>query len=146
MLKRAISLVMIDVDHFKLFNDNYGHLEGDECLREIGQTLAAAASHKADFAARYGGEEFVLLLPDTTLAAALDVAERLRAAVAALSIDHDFAPCGHVTISIGVATLTPTGADGRQTLIEAADAGLYAAKRNGRNQVWADARELTPAA
>jgi len=145
-LGRPISLVMIDVDHFKLFNDNYGHLEGDECLRAIGETLAASASHKADFAARYGGEEFVLLLPDTSLAAALDIAERVRAAVAKLAIDHDFAPCGHVTISIGVASLTPTGSQGRQALIEAADAGLYAAKRNGRNQVWADRRELTPAA
>ena len=138
--------MMIDVDHFKLFNDNYGHLEGDECLRTIGETLAAAASHKADFAARYGGEEFVLLLPDTHLAAALDIAEQLRAAVAALSIEHDFAPFGHVTISIGVASLTPTGAQGRQALIEAADAGLYAAKRNGRNQVWAERQEMTPAA
>jgi diguanylate cyclase (GGDEF)-like protein len=144
-LGRPISLVMIDVDHFKLFNDNYGHLEGDECLRAIGQTLAAAASHKADFAARYGGEEFVLLLPDTGLAAAFDIAERLRAAVAALAVEHDHAPCGHVTISIGVASLTPTG-EGRQALIEAADAGLYAAKRNGRNRVWADAQEMTPAA
>jgi diguanylate cyclase (GGDEF)-like protein len=146
-LERPIALVMIDVDHFKLFNDNYGHLEGDECLRAIGQTLAAAASHKADFAARYGGEEFVLLLPDTGVEAAFDIAERLRAAVAALSVDHDYAPCGHVTISIGVASLTPTGAEGRQALIEAADAGLYAAKRNGRNQVWAERREMmTPAA
>jgi diguanylate cyclase (GGDEF)-like protein len=145
-LKRPISLMMIDVDHFKLFNDNYGHLEGDQCLRVIGDTLAAAASHKADFAARYGGEEFVLLLPDTGLAAALDIAERLRGAVAGLSIDHGFAPCGYVSVSIGVAALTPTGAQGPQVLIEAADAGLYAAKRNGRNQVWADSRELTPAA
>jgi diguanylate cyclase (GGDEF)-like protein len=145
-LQRPIALVMIDVDHFKLFNDNYGHLEGDECLRAIGETLAMAASHKADFAARYGGEEFVLLLPDTGLAGALDIAERLRVAVAALSIDHHFAPFGHVTISIGVASLTPTGATGRQALIEAADAGLYAAKRNGRNQVWAERRQMTPAA
>jgi diguanylate cyclase (GGDEF)-like protein len=145
-LARPISLVMIDVDHFKLFNDNYGHLEGDACLRAIGEALAAAASHKADFAARYGGEEFVLLLPDTSLALALDIAERLRAAVAALAIDHDLAPCGYVTISIGVASFVPAGSQGRQALIEAADAGLYAAKRNGRNQVWAERREMTPAA
>ncbi len=145
-LNRPIALMMIDVDHFKLFNDNYGHLEGDECLRAIGETLAAAANHKADFAARYGGEEFVLLLPDTGLAAALDIAERLRAAVAALAIDHDCAPDGHVTISIGVASLTPSGAQGWQALIEAADAGLYAAKRNGRNQVWSDSRAMTTAA
>ena len=145
-LKRPIALMMIDVDHFKLFNDNYGHVEGDQCLRVIGETLAAAGSHKADFAARYGGEEFVLLLPDTSLAAALDIAERLRTAVAAHAIGHRFAPCGHVTISIGVASLTPTGTEGPQALIEAADSGLYAAKRNGRNRVWAERQAMTPAA
>jgi diguanylate cyclase (GGDEF)-like protein len=144
--KRPIALMMIDVDHFKLFNDNYGHLEGDQCLRVIGETLAAAASQKADFVARYGGEEFVLLLPDTGLAAALEIAERLRGAVAALDIGHRFAPCGHVTVSIGVASLTPSGSQGPQALIETADAGLYAAKRNGRNRVWAEHRAMTPAA
>jgi diguanylate cyclase (GGDEF)-like protein len=146
-LKRPVALMMIDVDHFKLFNDNYGHLEGDQCLRVIAETLSAATSQSGDLAARYGGEEFVLLLPDTGVEAAFDIAERLRAAVAALAVDHDYAPCGHVTISIGVASLTPTGAEGRQALIEAADAGLYAAKRNGRNQVWAERRKMmTPAA
>jgi len=145
-LERPIALAMVDVDHFKLFNDNYGHLEGDRCLRAIAETLTAAASHRADFAARYGGEEFVLLLPDTSLTAALNIAERLRAAVEALAIDHDHAPCGHVTISIGVASLTPTGSEGEQALIEAADAGLYAAKRNGRNRVWAESRAMSPAA
>jgi diguanylate cyclase (GGDEF)-like protein len=145
-LKRPIALMMIDVDHFKLFNDNYGHLEGDQCLRVIGETLAAAANHKADFAARYGGEEFVLLLPDTDLAAALALAERLRTAVSTLAIGHGFAPSGHVTVSIGVAVLTPGTGDDPQALIEAADAGLYAAKRNGRNRVWAESHAMTPAA
>jgi diguanylate cyclase (GGDEF)-like protein len=144
-LKRSISLMMIDVDHFKLFNDNYGHLEGDNCLRIIGDTLSVASSHNADFAARYGGEEFVLLLPDTNLAAALEMAERLRAAVAALAITHRFAPCGHVTISIGVACLAPTGHESSDILLEAADGGLYAAKRNGRNKVWADRRAMSAA-
>jgi diguanylate cyclase (GGDEF)-like protein len=145
-LKRPIALMMIDVDHFKLFNDNYGHLEGDNCLRIIGDALAAASIHKADFVARYGGEEFVLLLPDTDLAAALELAERVRTAVAALAIAHRFAPCGHVTISIGVACLTPSGNAGPHSLLEAADSGLYAAKRNGRNMVWTDQRAMTPAA
>jgi diguanylate cyclase (GGDEF)-like protein len=145
-LKRPIALMMIDVDHFKLFNDNYGHVEGDQCLRVIGETLAAAANHKADFAARYGGEEFVLLLPDTDLNAALAIAEQLRTAVSTLAIGHGFAPNGHVTVSIGVAALTPSGADDPQALIEAADAGLYAAKRSGRNRVWAESRAMTPAA
>jgi diguanylate cyclase (GGDEF)-like protein len=145
-LKRPIVLMMMDVDHFKLFNDNYGHVEGDHCLRLIGETLAAASARTANFAARYGGEEFVLLLPDTALASALEVAERLRAGVAALAIGHRFAPCGHVTISVGVACLTPGGADGPQDLIEAADGALYAAKRNGRNRVWSDQHAVTPAA
>jgi diguanylate cyclase (GGDEF)-like protein len=145
-LKRPIALMMIDVDHFKLFNDNYGHVEGDQCLRVIGETLAASAHHKADFAARYGGEEFVLLLPDTDVGVALAIAERLRAAVATLAIGHGFAPSGHVTISIGVAALVPSVTQDPQALIEAADAGLYAAKRNGRNRVWAESQAMTPAA
>jgi diguanylate cyclase (GGDEF)-like protein len=144
-LRRPIALMMIDVDHFKLFNDNYGHLEGDHCLRLIGNTLAAASSHKADFAARYGGEEFVLLLPDTPLVTALEIAERLRAGVAALAIDHRFAPSGRVTVSIGVASLTPGDDDSPQALIEAADNGLYAAKRNGRDMIWADRTPVAPA-
>jgi diguanylate cyclase (GGDEF)-like protein len=145
-LRRPIALMMIDVDHFKLFNDNYGHIEGDRCLRIIGETLAAATGHTANFAARYGGEEFVLLMPDTNLATALEMAESLRTTMAALAISHRFAPCGHVTVSIGVASLTPTGNAGPQTLLESADSGLYAAKRNGRDMVWADQRQMTPAA
>jgi len=149
-LKRPIALMMIDVDHFKLFNDNHGHVEGDQCLRVIGEALASASSHKADFAARYGGEEFVLLMPDTDLAAAIDFAHRLRAAVAALAIAHPFAPRGHVTVSIGVACLTPDAQEGPQALIEAADTSLYAAKRHGRDTVWAGQEgagaAITPAA
>jgi diguanylate cyclase (GGDEF)-like protein len=145
-LKRPVALMMIDVDHFKLFNDNYGHLEGDQCLRVIAETLSAATSQSGDLAARYGGEEFVLLLPDTNLATALEIAGRLRHTVAALAIAHRFAPCGHVTVSIGVASLTPTAASDPQVLIEAADSGLYAAKRKGRNMVWAARDAMTPAA
>jgi len=145
-LAQPIALMMIDVDHFKLFNDNYGHLEGDHCLRAIGDTLATAGTRNANFAARYGGEEFVLLLPDTDLVTALELAECLRATVATLTIAHRSAPCGHVTISIGVACLVPSGAAGPQVLIEAADGALYAAKRNGRNMVWSGQQAITPAA
>jgi len=141
---------MIDVDHFKLFNDNYGHVEGDQCLRVIGEALGRATGHKANLAARYGGEEFVLLLPDTDLVAAIEFANRLRSAVAALAIAHPFAPRGHVTISIGVACLVPDGREGPQVLIEAADTNLYAAKRHGRDRVWAGQQgageAVTPAA
>ena len=145
-LDRPIALMMIDVDHFKLFNDNYGHLEGDNCLRLIAETLSGAGIHDGDFAARFGGEEFVLLLPDTGLAAALEIAGRLRAPLAALEIPHGFTPCNYVTVSIGVACVTPTAGDGPHGLIEVADRSLYAAKRNGRNMVWAAQGVLTPAA
>jgi diguanylate cyclase (GGDEF)-like protein len=144
--------MMIDVDHFKLFNDNYGHLEGDQCLRVIADTLAAAATQNGDFVARYGGEEFVVLLPDTDLAAALETAARLRHTVAALAIAHRFAPCGHVTVSIGVAALTPSAAfapgtaNSPEDLLGAADGSLYAAKRGGRNTICAAQDALMPAA
>ena len=145
-LHQPIALMMVDVDHFKLFNDNYGHVEGDECLRLIGRTLSLALNSNADFAARYGGEEFVLLLPDTTVAGALDIAERLRVVVADLRIMHRWAPCGHVTISIGVTSLIPVDASSPQDLLQAADAGLYAAKRRGRNKVSTGEPALLPAA
>jgi diguanylate cyclase (GGDEF)-like protein len=145
-LKRPVALMMIDVDHFKLFNDNYGHLEGDQCLRVIAETLSAAATQNGDFAARYGGEEFVVLLPDTDLGAALETAARLRHTVAALAIAHRFAPCGHVTVSIGVAALTPSAANSPEDLLGAADGGLYAAKRGGRNTICAGQDALMPAA
>jgi len=134
-LERAISLLMIDVDHFKLFNDQYGHLEGDTCLRLIGDVLASAVQTDIDFIARYGGEEFVVLLPDTDAESALKVGERLRSAVEERRIANASAPSGFITISIGVASLRPRHADTPNGLIEAADAVLYEAKRRGRNAV-----------
>jgi diguanylate cyclase (GGDEF)-like protein len=145
-LRRPVALMMIDVDHFKLFNDNYGHLEGDQCLRVIAETLSAAATRNGDFAARYGGEEFVVLLPDTDLDAALETAAQLRHAVAALAITHRFAPCGHVTVSIGVAALTPSAGNSPEDLLGAADGSLYAAKRSGRDTISAAQDVLSPAA
>jgi diguanylate cyclase (GGDEF)-like protein len=130
----SLSLVMMDVDHFKLFNDTQGHLEGDNCLRLIGKSLDAVV-RPSDFAARYGGEEFVMLLPDVAAGEAFEIAERSRQVIEALRIPHEAAPAGIVTISVGVATLTVAQAGGEQHLIEAADAALYAAKRRGRNTV-----------
>jgi len=130
-----VALMMIDVDHFKQYNDHYGHLVGDRCLELVGEALSATVPTKADFAARYGGEEFALLLPATALRAALNAAERLRATVEQLDIPHEKADRGHVTISVGVASLMPTDKNTAQDLIEAADAGLYEAKRLGRNTV-----------
>jgi diguanylate cyclase (GGDEF)-like protein len=134
-LRRSISLLMIDVDHFKLFNDNYGHLAGDNCLRIIATIITAMVARNSDLAARYGGEEFALLLPDAPIEKAIEIAERLRSEVDKLAIVNEGAPTGAVTVSIGVASLVPVAEQRAQTLIEAADAGLYSAKRRGRNCV-----------
>jgi diguanylate cyclase (GGDEF)-like protein len=137
-LRSPISLLMMDVDHFKLFNDTNGHLEGDNCLRLIGKSLESVI-RRADFAARYGGEEFVVLLPGADRAEAHEIAERARSEIEALHIAHEAAPSGFVTLSIGIATFTPEEAASEQALIEAADAALYEAKRRGRNRVAARA-------
>jgi diguanylate cyclase (GGDEF)-like protein len=134
---RPVGLLMIDVDHFKLFNDRYGHVEGDACLRRVGKLLMNFACRPGDLPARYGGEEFSVLLPGASLAGARIVAERLRRAVEELRIANADAPLSHLSISIGVASLVPSLGDKAQSLIEAADAGLYAAKRGGRNAVVA---------
>ncbi|MES2750646.1 MAG: diguanylate cyclase [Pseudomonadota bacterium] len=131
----GLSVLMIDVDHFKLFNDNYGHPEGDACLGHVGEALAAIANSSAGFAARYGGEEFCLLLPGRDAAHAMQIGEMVRAAVENLSIPHATSAYKVVTVSIGVATITPAAAQPQDDLIEAADAALYAAKRRGRNAV-----------
>lgn len=130
-----LSVLMIDVDHFKLFNDTYGHPEGDACLSRIGEVLATIADDYAGFAARYGGEEFCLLLPNRSPARSLQVAEKVRATVEGLKIPHVTSTCKAVTVSVGVATVTPSEAEPQDDLIEAADAALYAAKHRGRNAV-----------
>jgi two-component system chemotaxis family response regulator WspR len=131
-----LSLLMIDVDYFKSYNDSFGHLEGDEALRKVATAIRDASARPSDLPARYGGEEFALVLPNTSLGGARLVAEKLRQTVAALKIPHIFPVEGSIlTISIGLSTMTPQpGADCRQ-LISAADKGLYLAKNNGRNQV-----------
>jgi diguanylate cyclase (GGDEF)-like protein len=136
-LNRPVALLMIDVDHFKLFNDRYGHVEGDVCLRRIGKLLREIASGEDDLPARYGGEEFALLMPGADVDAALKTGERLRIAVEAMCIAHASSPDGQVTISIGVASLIPGVAEHAEHLVEAADIALYAAKRRGRNTVVA---------
>ncbi|TAK46787.1 MAG: diguanylate cyclase [Xanthobacteraceae bacterium] len=132
-----LGLLMIDVDHFKQFNDTYGHPEGDVCLRHIGDALADIANSIPGFAARYGGEEFLLLLPNADERRAAAMAEQIRAAVERLGIAHTSTDDGCVTVSVGAAALLPTATSRVQDLIDAADAGLYAAKRRGRNQVVA---------
>ncbi len=141
---RSIGLMMIDVDHFKLFNDSYGHLEGDRCLQLIGEVVNMTVPSKSDFAARYGGEEFALLLPDSSLRHVLHIAEQLRTSVAELRVVHGAAPCGYITISIGVACMVPKDENVPQHLIEAADTALYEAKRRGRNLVVVESPALVP--
>jgi diguanylate cyclase (GGDEF)-like protein len=133
--ERHLSLLMIDVDHFKLFNDTYGHPEGDACLGRVGETLAGIAAENGGFAGRYGGEEFCLLLPNTNIQRALQIGETVRMAVQTLAMPHCTSDHQTVTVSVGVARTDPNDAHGPDDLIEAADAALYAAKRCGRNAV-----------
>lgn len=132
-----IALIMADIDHFKLYNDHYGHAAGDECLREVAKTLAAMVVRQTDLAARYGGEEFACVLPNTNLAGALAVAEKMRQAVQELGIPHAFSPTAtSLTLSLGVTAASPKNVSlARQGLFQAADQALYAAKAGGRNQV-----------
>jgi diguanylate cyclase (GGDEF)-like protein len=134
--RMPLAAAMIDVDHFKAYNDFYGHQAGDECLRLIAQVLRESATRAEDMAARYGGEEFVLLLPGTDLAGAQVVAEALRSRLRRLELAHMTSPNGAViTVSVGVAALVPADENGAASLIESADKALYQAKRAGRDQV-----------
>lgn len=129
-----ISIMMIDVDEFKRFNDFYGHQAGDQCLAAIGRALQGGVKRSADFVARYGGEEFVVLLPETATNGAEVVARHLLAAVKALKITHNQSSAGQVSVSIGIASLQPHFSDEPGVLLHAADAALYIAKREGRDQ------------
>ncbi len=130
-----LALLLCDVDHFKGFNDRFGHQAGDDCLRLVARCLAQTLDRGGDLAARYGGEEFAVILPDTRLEGALFVAERLRQAITSLRIPHPDSPHGVVTISIGAATLAAHRETPCQCLIRDADEALYHAKHQGRNRV-----------
>jgi diguanylate cyclase (GGDEF)-like protein len=130
-----LSLLMIDVDHFKLYNDTYGHPEGDACLTRLGETLSGIAANTMGFAGRYGGEEFCLLLPNVDAERAKEIGESVRAAVQSLDMPHRTSGHKSVTVSVGVACTRPNDAQRPGDLIEAADAALYAAKHRGRNTV-----------
>ncbi|MEJ2743049.1 MAG: diguanylate cyclase [Gammaproteobacteria bacterium] len=131
----SLSVGLIDVDKFKLYNDRYGHQQGDTCLSEVARALKCTAREGTDLVARYGGEEFVLVLPDTTINGARVVAERMRATVEALHLLHEGSELGIVTISVGVATVIPDAQIKITDLIESADHALYLAKQRGRNCV-----------
>jgi diguanylate cyclase (GGDEF)-like protein len=132
----ALSLILLDVDQFKLFNDNYGHVEGDHCLQNIARVLQQEIKRPGDYLARYGGEEFVILLPETSLEEAFTVAERLRVAVENLNIPHSQSDVSSfVTISLGVFSLVPTEHMNTDLFITYTDKALYKAKEAGRNRV-----------
>jgi diguanylate cyclase (GGDEF)-like protein len=133
MLK-PLSLIMVDIDFFKNYNDNYGHGSGDECLRKVAATLASFAQRPRDMVARYGGEEFVALLPETPFTDAQLLAERMRMGIELMNIPHAFSPVAdRVTISMGLATASPTHRFRSKFLLEAADQALYQAKKETRN-------------
>jgi diguanylate cyclase (GGDEF)-like protein len=140
--RSRLSVVMVDVDRFKAYNDRYGHQAGDSCLHHVAQALYGVPNRATDLVARYGGEEFVILLPATDAEGAARIAERGRADIQALALEHAGNPSGggHVSISAGVATLVPpddAAPAGSQALVAEADAALYEAKRTGRNRVVA---------
>ena len=133
-MKKPIALVMLDIDNFKLFNDEYGHQAGDDCLRAVARQVARAAPRAADLAARYGGEEFVLVLGETDADGARWVAENVRQHVSELGILHA-TPSRRVTISCGVAAVPPQSGLSFETLLRSADRALYQAKEAGRDKV-----------
>lgn len=131
--QRSLSIIMIDVDQFKKYNDLYGHLQGDECLKQVADALRSVLKRPADFIARYGGEEMVMLLPDTEIDGAANVAERARLAVFDLQLTHAGADIGVVSVSLGVASCIPNVNMLATDLLKGADEMLYHAKDLGRN-------------
>jgi diguanylate cyclase (GGDEF)-like protein len=136
--KAKCSLIMVDIDHFKAFNDSAGHVAGDDCLRRVGAVLRGVCMRASDMPARYGGEEFAVILPETSGAEASVLAERIRIAIAELQIVHpDPLAAQHVTASIGVATAFVAELTSPVALVSLADDQLYRAKAAGRNRVMA---------
>lgn len=133
----SLAMVMIDVDHFKRYNDSYGHQKGDDCLKKVARAMEEKIFRPADLVARYGGEEFVILMPNTDIAGACLVAERIVQHVRELSIPHETSDTADfVTISAGVAACVPAPSLAADQLLAAADSALYAAKHAGRNRVF----------
>lgn len=136
----TLALVLIDVDHFKKYNDHYGHQAGDICLRSVAGILKANARRAGDLAARYGGEEFAVIVPDADAEAALTLAQRICEAVEAMQIPHAESSLGRVTVSAGVAAFVPDNAGAPEMLVKEADLALYSAKNAGRNRAVAQPR------
>jgi diguanylate cyclase (GGDEF)-like protein/PAS domain S-box-containing protein len=135
---QPLSLILLDIDFFKQYNDHFGHLQGDDCLKRVANALTQAATRPRDFIARFGGEEFVLVLPETDAEAAAKVAERCRHAIAREHIAHPHSPIGkHLTVSMGVGTMVPGYRDEMLAFVEEVDRRLYQAKQQGRDCVVA---------
>jgi diguanylate cyclase (GGDEF)-like protein len=139
--KRPLSFLLLDIDHFKDFNDTYGHPAGDRTLARVAAALGSVVRRAGDRIARYGGEEFAALLPETDRPGAEAIAERMRAAVEALAIPNTAAGAGHLTVSVGHTTVLATDNGTQESVVAAADRALYEAKREGRN--LARAAEVT---
>lgn len=132
---KPLSLIMADIDFFKAYNDNYGHLQGDECLVRVARAISYSIKRPIDFVARYGGEEFAVILPDTDSEGAIVVAEDIHKCIEELSLKHEFSLAGScVTLSLGVSTIIPKQSDTIGSFINNADKALYNAKQGGRNR------------
>ncbi|MDP1926912.1 MAG: sensor domain-containing diguanylate cyclase [Thiobacillus sp.] len=131
---QPLSLIMLDIDYFKQYNDHYGHVQGDQCLKRMGQVLTSAATRSRDFVARFGGEEFVLVLPETDEESAAKIAERCRNLLFKEQIPHEKSLVSQIlSVSLGVGTIVPAHTDESIAFIEEVDKRLYRAKQNGRN-------------
>jgi diguanylate cyclase (GGDEF)-like protein len=134
--KQPLSLILGDIDYFKLYNDNYGHLPGDDCLKKVAQAISNVIHRPADLVARYGGEEFAVILPNTPTSGAIQVAEKILEEIRQLQLPHKASKVqSYVTMSLGVATMVPTLGLSETTLIDQADEFLFQAKKEGRDRV-----------
>ena len=131
----SLSLIFIDVDFFKRYNDNYGHQAGDHCLEQIGHVIMESLQRGDDFAARYGGEEFIILLSHTGMNKALETAEKIRRHIEAMDLEHSKSPLSRITVSLGVSSVVPDIHRESSRFLKLSDTALYRAKEEGRNRV-----------
>lgn len=133
--KHSIAFILCDIDHFKQYNDTYGHQAGDDCLAKVAQTMEQVVKRPTDLVARYGGEEFGVILPNTQMAGVIEISKIICQAICDLKIPHEkSSTASYVTVSLGVNCMVPTAEDNLQNLILMADNCLYQAKKQGRNQ------------
>ena len=129
-------MILCDIDYFKLYNDTYGHLSGDDCLKQVAQAISQAAKRPADLVARYGGEEFVVVLPNTESEGVMHVAQTIQKEIHQLQIPHEHSSVSpYVTVSIGMSFTIPNNATAPEVLLDTADQALYEAKAQGRNML-----------